>query len=121
MLHLDWGPDTWTLYRWWAFICATGRWSLADYPRVMSTCPLCGASRVDVAHLFVDCQATRDLFNAWCAAVDFRIVGQRVHWSRLRLELFADRVSFLSNDDDVGAARIRFVGLAIRRVVTAAT
>ena len=43
----------------------------------------------------------------------------RLPWSHLQFELFADRISFLTDDPDQGSARIRFVGMAVHRAVQA--
>ena len=42
--------------------------------------------------------------------------GHRLRWTRLRLELFADRVGFLSTVAVEGAARIGYVGKVMQRV-----
>ena len=42
--------------------------------------------------------------------------GQRLRWTRLRLEFFADRVGFLSTVAVEGAARIGYVGKVMQRV-----
>ena len=122
LLRLDWGPQTWYFYRAWSITRVLGKLPLAvfggnDPPRCVSFCPLCGCSSADVLHVLHACPATWDLYCDYCTSVglDFSS-GVRIRWSRLRLELFADRISFLDTGPTDGAARIHYVGRAMQRV-----
>jgi len=122
LLELDWGTETWYFYRAWAVTRVLGRLPLTvfggdDTPSSLCTCPLCGLNTVDVVHFLHACPATWDLYTEFCISmgIDFSS-GQRLRWTRLRLELFADRVGFLSTVAVEGAARIGYVGKVMQRV-----
>ena len=113
------------MYRAWATARAFGRWPLLvfggdDIPRVFPTCPLCGGSNATVVHLLSVCPSTASLYLEWTAASDVAVAldangrVQRLHWQRLKLELFACRVSMLESSALKGDARIKYVGKACR-------
>ena len=99
-----------------------GRWPLAVFgdeglPRTLHMCPLCGLSSVDVTHVLHACPGTWDLYAVFCGAAGIDCAaGNRISWTRLRLELFADRICFLDDCTTIGAARIVFVGMCVERV-----
>ena len=125
LLHVDWGSETWFLYKAWALARSTGRFALclfgADvFCTDLDHCPLCGAPDVRIEHALYSCQGASDLFDAW--AVVARTAAERlepISWDRLRMELFAGRISFLVDDPEIGEARILFVGGVIRRCARA--
>ena len=127
LLRIDWGVCTWEYYRAWATIKVTGRWPLSvhgagDLPQQLSVCPLCGVSNVDIVHLLSSCGGTFDLYCVWASGAGKSAdSASRLPWSHLQFELFADRISFLTDDPDQGSARINFVGQAVRRAVQAFT
>ena len=125
LYHVDWGPDTWHLYRAWALARATGRFALclfgADFfCTSMESCPLCGESDVRLDHALFSCIGTRDLHTAWSmVAYTPSDSAASTSWEVLRMDLFAGRMSFLDNDPDKGQARILFVGGVVRRFARA--
>ena len=70
-----------------------------------------------VMHFLHVCSGTWDLYETYCNCVGLDASsGKRLPWSRLRLELFADRISFLSDVSNEGSARIAYVGRSMQRV-----
>ena len=118
LLEVDWGADTWTYYKIWSVVKAFGRWPFlvlgcGELPRTLPHCPCCGAADADVVHLLMACPATRSLYEDWSLAVGYVIKdGERLPWLQLRLELFSNRVAFLTPDAADGQHRIMFVGKA---------
>ena len=86
-------------------------------PTSLQCCPLCGMHGVDAVHILHACPSTWDLYVTYCSSVGIDASsGNRLPWSRLRLELFADRISFLSDESTAGSARIAYVGRSMQRV-----
>ena len=120
LLALNWGPQTWCHYRAWSVIKAHGRWPLqvfgvGELPRTLEICPCCQEPEVCVVHMLAVCPGTLDLYREWAASTS-HASASRLEWPLLRLELFADRISFATEVDMEGAARIRFVGKAAKLV-----
>ena len=121
---MDWGPDTWRHYKAWSVIKVLGRWPLqvfgvGDLPRTLIACPCCRVPAVSVVHMLMECPATWDLSKTWAVSSGRSSNSQRLSWSLLRLELFADRISFATDMDSEGASRIRFVGKASELIANA--
>ena len=118
LLQVDWGFDTWSLYRAWALVKCTGRFPLSvfsagDLVTSLSRCPLCGAADADISHALMHCAGVADFWNAYCASYPTRTPCE--DWTSLQLELFAGRFAPLDEDPDRGEARIIYVGSTMRR------
>ena len=72
---------------------------------------------VDAVHFLHVCPGTWNLYVTYCNSVGLDASSDtRLAWSRLRWELFADRISFLSDESNAGSARIAYVGRSMQRV-----
>ena len=125
LLDSDWGHETWDLYRAWAVTRALGRlplqvFGLIGLPTSLSICPMCSHLHADVEHILTVCSGTQLLYLEWA-----EVSGQcqpllpRLPWPALRMELFADRISFLELRPASGCARVRFVGHAMKALANA--
>ena len=125
LLRVNWGPDTWYFYRAWAIVRVTGRLPLQVFggdgiPLECTPCELCGAASVDIAHLLGECAATFNLYLEWWSGSGHRgLPAGRLDWPSLQMELFADRVSFVTASTEEGACRIRYVGAACKKLAVA--
>ena len=86
-------------------------------PSTIPVCPLSGKGSVSVVHIRHACPGTLDLHLSYCSRVAVICTsGDRLPWERLRLDLFADRVSSLQTGNGGGEARIAYVDGAVERV-----
>ena len=100
----------------WAFIKLTGRWPLWNFPDLVGTeiltcCPLCATRHVSVTHVLKACRGTLQLFLR-SGLVDF--TSRTVPTPTFLMCLFHSSAGV-----QVDTARIRYVGLVIRRVALA--
>ena len=113
-LFLDWGHETWSLYRAWACVRVLGRWPLAVFgagglPRSLEFCPLCEEHDVGVEHLLTSCKRTTLALHEWAECVGHSLTGQ-VSWNEFARLLFGGRISYPHDNPAHGEACVLFVG-----------
>jgi len=103
----------------------TGKWPLTlfsagDVRGTLDVCPLCHSQSVGVQHVLCNCPATQAEYNEWSLIGHTDNSGfMRTDWERLRMELFADRLSHPDSRQEKGEARILFVGRCVQRTCEA--
>jgi len=123
--HLDWGYGTWQLYRTWAIVKVMGKlplhlFSAGELVDTIELCPLCSSPHANIQHILNSCMGTLDLYRKWWqSSCDSSLPAPSREWESLRMQLFADRVSPMCDDQDKGEARILYVGSCVRRVSAA--
>ena len=100
----------------WAFIKLTGRWPLWNFPdlvgtEILTSCPLCATRNVSVTHVLKACRGSLQLFLR-SGLVDF--TSRTVPKPTFLMCLFHSSAGV-----QVDTARIRYVGLVVRRVALA--
>ena len=100
----------------WAFIKLTGRWPLWNFPdlvgtEILTSCPLCATRNVSVTHVLKACRGSLQLFLR-SGLVDF--TSRTVPTPTFLMCLFHSSAGV-----QVDTARIRYVGLVMRRVALA--
>ena len=100
----------------WAFIKLTGRWPLWNFPdlvgtEILTSCTLCGTRNASVTHVLKACRGTLQLFLR-SGLVDF--ASRPVPTPTFLMCLFHSSAGV-----QVETARIRYVGLVVRRVALA--
>ena len=100
----------------WAFVKLNGGWPLWDFPDLVGsvqieTCPLCGTGNVTVAHVLVTCPGTKQVFLRSGFA---NFVSRAVTADIFIMSLFHSSAGV-----EIDTARIRYVGLVMRRVAVA--